>query len=370
MPHSTRRSGFTLVELLVVISIIALLIGILLPALGRARASAQRALILSNMRAVGQAVATFNTENKEAMPFAYKYTDSNNPDDTPDSIQVANNAGRYRYVHWSHALFEGFDTPPEAFTSPAVESGGAPRTNPGDDLNDWDQNQVDDRGGNPPAQNWEDFQAPRVAWGGNAAIFARNKLETAGGSVRRNIRVRSTNITDNTSNLILAGEFMHSPVVGWRTIGVSQGGSDDANATWLSKGHRSITPFMGLSAGHSIYAEPDRGGRSFSPYVYPDPSEIIQEATSASGTSGYHERSNLIEADGNSGGTGLTSLNALTRQHNGKAHFVFVDGHVDNLELRETIVRRLWGSRFYSMSGDNRVSDKVVFGGTRFEDLD
>jgi prepilin-type N-terminal cleavage/methylation domain-containing protein/prepilin-type processing-associated H-X9-DG protein len=370
MPHAPRRSGFTLVELLVVISIIALLIGILLPALGRARSSAQRAVILSNMRAVGQAVATFNTENKEEMPFAYKYTDSDNPDDTPDSIQVDNNAGRYRYVHWSHALFEGFDTPPEAFTSPAVEFGGAPRTNPGDRLNDWDPNQVDDRGNDPPAPDWEDFQAPRVAWGGNAAIFPRNKLTTTGGSPRRNITVRATSITDNTSNLILAGEFLHSPQLGWRTIGVSQGGSGDANATWLSKSHRSITPFMGLTAGHNIYDEADRGGASFAPYVYPNPDEIIPNATSSSGNSGYHERANLIEASGSSGGTGLTALNALTRQHNGNAHFVFVDGHVDNFAIKETIVRRMWGSRFYSMSGDNRVDEDVVFGGARFEDLD
>ena len=50
LPKPRRQSGFSLIELLVVIGIIALIIAILLPTLTRTRESAQRAACLSNVR--------------------------------------------------------------------------------------------------------------------------------------------------------------------------------------------------------------------------------------------------------------------------------------------------------------------------------
>ncbi|MAX24100.1 MAG: hypothetical protein CMJ19_06295 [Phycisphaeraceae bacterium] len=64
-----RCNGFTLIELLVVISIVSLLIAILLPALGKARATATNLQCMANQRSIGQVTAMFVNEH-HYMPFS------------------------------------------------------------------------------------------------------------------------------------------------------------------------------------------------------------------------------------------------------------------------------------------------------------
>src|SRR6476646_5638693 len=63
-----RCRAFTLVELLVVVGIIAVLIAILMPALGRAREQGNRIKCLSNMRQIGMAFQSYMNENKLHFP--------------------------------------------------------------------------------------------------------------------------------------------------------------------------------------------------------------------------------------------------------------------------------------------------------------
>ena len=81
MKRSIPRAAFTLVELLVVIGIIALLVGILMPALSKARQQGMKVQDLANIRSVASACIIYANESKGAWPRGEKGGAATSTDD-------------------------------------------------------------------------------------------------------------------------------------------------------------------------------------------------------------------------------------------------------------------------------------------------
>lgn len=95
--------GFTLVELLVVIGIIALLISILLPALNKARQASQRTACSAKLEQMMVAAGLFRAEHRDYYPLAGELT-GGNPEDFNDTYTQ-------KYVYWNTGPNSGFNAP-------------------------------------------------------------------------------------------------------------------------------------------------------------------------------------------------------------------------------------------------------------------
>lgn len=335
MPR-TRRHAFTLVELLVVIAVIGLLIGVLLPALQGARSEARASIVASNLRTVAQGVGQYVAEN-EFLPPSYVY----GAQDTglrwrEEDQQLQNPNPGNGYVHWSYFLFAGDNgTSDDAFSSAVVSNGGAPRTNPGGNPEDWESGQTDAQGGVAPGSVSynrlpQDRQARRMAFTGNASIFPRNKFNT--NETRQNKLVRAGQIVESGARMILATEFFECG--GWKSL------EDDAENGRTIKSHRPVSPLITGSGNGDYFNEPITNGGSERFYyplvrdVQPDPSQSLCEGAFSD----------------------PRTWAPIGRPHaGGTTHFSFLDGHVERTTLADTIQRRLWGERFYAITGGNRI---------------
>jgi len=104
---SRNCKAFTLIELLVVIAIIALLVSILMPALGKAKVLAKRAACAAQMRSIGLAAAIYRGDHDEKVPINVGGASTNKAGQRVD------------FPGWRFLLVRDGGAPPSTFDCPA-----------------------------------------------------------------------------------------------------------------------------------------------------------------------------------------------------------------------------------------------------------
>ena len=318
--ESEQNRGFTLVELLVVISIIALLIAILLPSLRKARDQAKAVVCQTNLHAVGQGMHSYATDY-DAYPASYIYKGQR----FVDGMQVPDKP-MDGYIHWSWFIYnEEGGAPVKSFQCPALHNKGLPPTNP--EEGNFEKGQSADTPG------VVDLQAPRMAYTANEALVPRNKWTKNFQNAKRTYHYVAPNKVRKSSGTILATEFFND----WRVV--SGAGRIGGGETTVAKSHRPVHAFDGWVTLDMDQALPNRPiGRVTKNRIKTKPPEP------------YADMDNRLEWVG--------------RNHVGKTktNFLYTDGHVELKKIEDTVPGLdcrepgEWGEYFYSLEGGANVA--------------
>lgn len=326
---STRRSGFTLVELLIVIGIIGVLVSILLPVVGRARESANTIKCSSNLRSIGQAISVYVAQNNGALPASNYYKGLSLTAGVQLPTQPVNG-----YVHWSSFLYGKSDQTSsnapyldtrgwEAFQCPSLQNGGLPPANTYEGNNDGLSNES-------PGQI--DWQAPRLAYTVNEALCPRGifqKFFADRGNVRIYHFVKFSSVK-RAASVILATEI-------WGTQAAVQADSLTGGEK-VSASRRPINGFTGgIQSPDQLYKVAIRS--NFARAKLADLGKTPERNAGASPQT-------LLDWVGRNHGSYRTDGQGYDAR---LSNFLYLDGHVETKHVRATVEPFEWGDAFYTL---------------------
>jgi prepilin-type N-terminal cleavage/methylation domain-containing protein/prepilin-type processing-associated H-X9-DG protein len=356
--HRMRLKAFTLVELLVVIGIIAVLIGILLPALSKAREQANQVKCMSNLRSIGQGLAQYLDDYNQFYPACYSYVGQT----VQGGVETPPYANQ-GYIHWSSFIYgqkdQGIQYPQtyystvgwEAFQCPSINNGGLPADDPSPPNQESGQISGDE--GQIPV-TYVDHQAPRMAYTANEAIMGRNKYVINFQNNQRTYQFVRATMIRHSADTILITEFNQD----WHVVTDVPDPGSPASAPFVCKSHRPVNAYESLEAyqlpGQAYKLDQYGAPPSGAPGLIRVSPEIMTYYPHLGSPDLGKTQTSLDWVGRNHGTFKLATVRApdgtiMPGWDMRTTNFLYCDGHVENKNILDTFTPWQWGDYMYSL---------------------